>query len=139
MGSFDTQGLELAGIREDMEAELTDTCLIERIDDGDRGTVNRTTGALSGEVRLTIYNGICDFSPIRSRRDRFDAFGESLIFTRQYRVKLPYDAPEVLVGDLITITVSEDTNVIGREFEVRDAQYETDNTARIITCHDSRQ
>jgi hypothetical protein len=137
MASLDA--IALAGMRTDMEAEMTDTIVIERIDDGDRGTVNRATGELSGEVRLPIYDGIGDISPIRSRRDRFDAFGESLIFTRQYRIKLPYDAPQILVGDLASVTSSEDSDVLGREFEVRDVQYETDNTARIVTVHDSAQ
>ena len=129
--------LELAGARTDLLVELTDTCTIERITD--KGTVNRTTAELVGETRDTIYTGICDCAPIRSRRDRFDTFGEALIFTRQYRVILPHDSADIQIRDIFTVTSSEDPEMVGRPMEVRDVHVTTDNIARTVTVHDSRE
>lgn len=130
--------LELAGIRLDVNPFLfEDTCTIDRITD--KGTVNTATAELESPVSSNIYTGICSLYPIESRRDRFDEFGQGLIYTRQYRVVLPYDVPEILIRDVFTLTASEDPRAVGREMEVRDVILSTNLGYRRLTVQDVRE
>lgn len=128
---------ELDGIREDTrQTSEVDICLIERI--VDEGTL-LPNGLIVVGPRATIYTGFCAIYPILSRRDRFDEFGEGLTFTRQYRVDLPWHVDNVQIRDRFTVTVSEDPQLLGREFEVRDVVVETNVGVRRLTVHDFRE
>ena len=74
-----------------------------------------------------------------SRRDRFDEFGQGLIFTRQYRIVLPHPADGIQIRDIWTTTSSDDTQLIGREMEVRDVMVGTIVGYRSLTVHDFRE
>lgn len=132
---------ELEGIRLDSNQQLfADTGVFERITD--LGTLDPATAQYSGEVRLTIYSGPCFIYPIMSRRDRFDEFGQGLIFTRQYRVGIPYDpdpADLPQIRDRFHLTQSTDGAIIGREFEVRDVVVSTLIGYRRITVQDTEE
>ena len=133
---------ELAGIRQDAKQLLVDACIVERLPtsktDANREVV-RGTGQLIEEPRDLIFTGKCSVYPIKSRRDRFDEFGHGLIFTRQYRVVLPFDADSVQIRDLVTVTSSDDAQLVGREMEVRDVIVSTILGYRSLTTHDFRE
>lgn len=133
---------ELDGIRADAVQLFVDACIIERPrtskDDSTR-TVNRLTGDLVDDPRDLIYTGNCSIYPIKSRRDRFDEYGQGLIFTRQYRVVLPWDTATVQIRDVWTCTSSDDPQLVGREMEVRDVLVSTITGYRSLTVHDFRE
>lgn len=126
--------IELAGIRADVQQFFEDTCTIERITS--LGTLDHATGEFSGEVRDLIYTGVCFIKPIISRRDRFDEVGQGLVFTRQYRVGLPYTVDDIQIRDLFTSLTSRDTQVVGRELMVRDVLIGSNLGYRRLTVQD---
>ena len=128
--------LELAGIRTDLDGFFDDVGIIERII---TPGILQPNGTIAGEVRATIYSGKMSIDPLLSRRDRFDEFGQGLIFTRQYRVDLPHTVVTVQVRDRLRITASQDPQLVGREMEVRDVMVETDVGLRRLTVHDFRE
>jgi hypothetical protein len=134
--------LELDGIRLDAEQLFVDACTIERPRTSKLDStreVERGTGQLIDDPRDVIYTGLCSIYPIKSRRDRFDEFGQGLIFTRQYRIVLPYTADNVQIRDIWTATSSDDTQLVGREMEVRDVIVSTILGYRSLTVHDFRE
>ncbi len=133
---------ELAGIRLDAEQLFVDACIIERRPTSKTDStreVERGTGQLIDDPRELLYTGKCSIYPIKSRRDRFDEFGQGLIFTRQYRIVLPHTADDIQIRDLWTATSSDDTQLVGREMEVRDVIVSTILGYRSLTVHDFRE
>ena len=133
---------ELAGIRADAMQLFVDAATIERQPTSKLDStreVERGTGQLIDDPRELVYTGQVSIYPIKSRRDRFDEFGQGLIFTRQYRVVLPYTADGVQIRDIFTTTSSDDTQLIGREMEVRDVIVSTILGYRSLTVHDFRE
>lgn len=137
MSELPISDVEVAGIRADAEQLFKDECVVERITDW--GTVNSSTAALENETRSTIYSGRCSIYPIMSRRDRFDEFGQGLVFTKQYRVVLPYTADDIQQRDRFYITSSNDTQLINREMEVRDVVMSSMLGYRRLTVQDTRE
>jgi hypothetical protein len=131
-----TQG-ELDGIRVDVDQIFEDVGKIERITSP--GVLDHETALYTGEVRALIYSGPCLIAPIISRRDRFDEFGQGLVFTRQYRVDIPWDIDDVQIRDLFTSLSSSDPQVIGREMLVRDVLVGTNVGYRRLTVQDTRE
>lgn len=130
--------LELDGIRADVEPLFEDECIIKR--PKELATFDRATAGPTGTDTFdTIYEGRCSLYPIMSRRDRFDEFGQGLIFTRQYRVQLPWDVDDVQIRDIFTPTATDDPQALGRDFEVRDVVVSTNLGYRRLTVHDSRE
>lgn len=131
-------GLELDGLRLDAEQLFTSTITIQR-----RNPVDHDDVAADGSLnvtRTTLYTDIrSTLSPVMSRRDRFDEFGQALIFTRQYRIKVPWSVENLRIRDLVIVTDSADPAALGREFEIRDVILSDDNTVRILTVQDSEE
>lgn len=131
-------GLELDGIREDADQLFVDEGIFERLTN--RATFTREAGEVVGDDTYdTIYEGVCSIYSIQARRDRFDEFGQGLIYTRQYRVILPWDEVGIQIRDRFTTTVSADPQLIGRPMEVRDVVVGTILGYRRITVHDSKE
>jgi len=128
---------ELAAVREDVVMLRPDVGLFERI------TVpaqyDRTTKLVVPETRITIYTGPVAIYAHMSRRDRFDELGEGLVFTRQYRVNVPYTEDEIQIRDRFTVLVGTDPQLINREMEVRDVVVGTNLGYRRVTVHDFRE
>lgn len=125
---------ELDAVRLDVEEQFEDEVLITRITQLAQYVRD---GADIPELRDTVYAGRAAITPHMSRRDRFDEFGQGLIFTRQYRLKIPWNAPLPQIRDRIVMTVSRDPELIGREMEVRDPVVSTNTAYRRVTVHDS--
>ncbi len=126
---------ELAGIRLDVEPIFSDTGKIERLTD--LGTLDHDTGLYTGPTRITIYEGVLSIHPIISRRDRFDEVGQGLVFSRQYRIDLPWFVDDVQIRDLFTGITSDDPQVPGREMLVRDVLIGSNLGYRRLTVQDT--
>lgn len=129
--------LELDGIRADVEQLFVDECVIYRVTN--IGTPDPSSAKMLGRETEEVYAGRCSIYPIEARRDRFDEVGQGLIFTRQYRVALPFDVDNVQQRDIYMTTVSADFQLIGREMEVRDVLVSTNTGYRRLTVHDTRE
>lgn len=130
---------ELAGIRADVDQIFEDTCLITRPDVNDPPVLNTSTGFYEGGSLITIYQGPCLITPIISRRDRFDEVAQGLVFTRQYRVALPWFEDDVQIRDSYTTLTSDDPQVINRPMLVRDVLVGTNLGYRRLTVQDVRE
>lgn len=129
---------ELDGLREDARQTIeVDEVLIERITVGSGQLL--PNGFRATDTRTLVYAGPAAIYPILSRRDRFDEVAEGLVFTRQYRVDLPWDCDNVQIRDRVTVTASQDPQMLDREFEVRDVVVETNIAVRRLTVHDFRE
>lgn len=131
--------LELDGIRSDAEQLFSEgTVTIERNPEIDSDDVN-PDGSIN-IVRTPLHTNIpARLAPVLSRRDRFDEFGNALVFTRQYRIKVSWDIDDVRIGDYATYTASNDPGAVGREFVVRDVVLSEDNSLRILTVQDTAE
>lgn len=128
--------LELSGIRSDSEQVFVITCDIERRTK--RVPADVAADASMPQPTTTLYTDLrCSVYPIMARRDRFDEFGQSLIFTRQYRLDLPFDTDNIRIRDLVTIKTSTDSRMLGRVFEVRDVVEGTNSGYRRVTLQDA--
>ena len=124
---------ELDAIRDEFEFEMEDECRIFRVTSK---AELQPDGTMGTDVTTDIYEGICSISPIIARRDRFDEFGEGLVYSVQYRLTIPYDVTGVRITDRVVMTVTRDGDMSDREFEVRDVHRTTDIAHRRLTLHD---
>lgn len=129
--------LELDGIRFDQEGELDATCLIWR--EISPGTPDKATASYLAPETITIYSGPCFYSPIVSRRDRFDIHGEQQVYQNQYRVLLPWDGGDIHQGDIFTLVTADDAEAIGRDQVVKDVLYVSDISLRRLTTIDIKE
>lgn len=129
---------ELAGLRTDVDQIFSYECNITR--DQGEGDLNENTSEYDNKPDdLVLYNGPYFLSPIISRRDRFDEFGEGLIFTRQYRVAIPYTVDNIQIRDLFVAVTSDDPQLVGRPMLVRDVLVATHLGYRRLTVQDTRE
>lgn len=134
--------IELDGIRVDQNAQLDATCLIWRV--LSEGTISKVDATYSSPSTLTIYTGICYFTPIVSRRDRFDTHGEQQVYQNQNRILLPWDAgvslgEEIRIGDFLRITSSEDSTLDLRDQVIKDVLMVSDISMRRLTTVDIKE
>ncbi len=125
--------VELNAIRDEFVFEMEDVCRIFRI------TTKMTlqpNGTLADDPESDIYQGICSIAPIIARRDRFDEFGQGLVYSVQYRLTIPYSVTGVGITDRVEMITTRDPDFTGRNFEVRDVHRTTDISQRRITLHD---
>lgn len=124
---------EVDAIREDNAFEFEDKGKFFRVT---TGILNLTTGIIAPDSEVSVYEGSCSFMPIVARRDRFDEFGEGLIYQVQYRVLIPWNVTGIRITDRFRLTTTRDPDLLSREFEVRDVHRTTDIGQRRITVHD---
>lgn len=129
---------ELAGVRVDVDQIFSYECNVTRSQG--EGDLNENTSKFENvPAPLVIYNGPYFLAPIISRRDRFDEFGQGLVFTRQYRVVLPHTADDIQIRDLFIPVTADDTQLVGREMLVRDVIVGTHLGYRRLTVQDTRE
>jgi len=125
--------LERIGLQQDFEELLSDVGRVHRVD----SPAELLEGeAFSAEDASTIYEGPMSVTPIVSRRDRFDEFGEGLIYQVQYRVLLPFTATGIQITDRLIMLESDDPEMLLRDFEVRDVHRVSEIAQRRLTVHD---
>lgn len=138
---------EVDGIRADAEQLFVDSVNIRR--PTSPGTLNEATGLMVGptfdDILIATQDALGNWIPnaaiypIMSRRDRFDEFGQGLIFTRQYRVDLRWSEDDIQIRDEVIAVFSRDPQLIDRVLQVRDVVVGTNLGYRRLTVHDSRE
>jgi hypothetical protein len=114
-------------------ATLTDDCIITR--GGGPGTVD-PNGNWTPTAGTTVYTGKCRIQAA-GMADRVAVVGEEQITTGLYHAAVPHDAPQIQVGDVITVTAAEDPRLTGRHLSVLDHLYGSQQWQRDLLCQDN--
>lgn len=117
----------LARARAAAQAGMADTCTIRR-------RAGETTDENSGVVTPTwddLYAGKCRVQQAIAQAAQHDV-GEDYLLQMRLDVQLPMAVTGLAVGDEITITASQDPDLVGRVFRVRDLFHKTDASSRRV-------
>lgn len=134
MTAIDPQPLLAAG-REAHEALMVDACTIAR---AGAPTLNRATSVLTPGVATTLYQGKCLVKPQRVPRNEQAA--ERLTVVAKYEVALPFSAlasDDLQVGDIVTVTASGDSRLVGKSLAVMAVDFGSHATAWRITAEEA--
>lgn len=122
-------------LQAEREARMVDRCRITR-DDGGPGTFDEDTGLYTTAAPTLVYAGCCRVSGATAGGSR-DVDVATLPETLgRYTVDLPHNAAEVLKGDTVTVTRSNDEHLIDQTLTVASVTYGTDRTSRKLTVED---
>jgi len=109
-------------------AGMVDACTITR---SANGAVDENTGRIA-RTEQTIYTGVCRVQNQRAQ-SRAEEVGEDRALLLPMEIQLPMSVTGLCVGDQVTITAStNDADLVGRTFQVRDLAHKTEATARRI-------
>lgn len=125
---------ELAQLRRDEKALQPDTCKVTRPSQGT--TLDESTGSYTTSASI-IYEGRCRVTPL-GLADRTVIFGEEAVDLIAYRAVFPYDAPAFVKDDIVEMTDSADTQLIGRLLEVHSYEAKTLQIKRVVICQEVR-
>ena len=131
---------EMLGMHVDTNGDFVDdtaktTVIITRITD--KGEINEITGLYDSPTTSTIYTGPTHISPVTYRRDRQEIGGMESIRIRQYRSIVPWDSGDIWIDDLMTVSDTQDPDMLGRTFDITDVLYETELSVRRLTLTDT--
>lgn len=108
-------------------AGMADACTIRRV-------TGKTTDPDSGVVTLTyatVYTGQCRMQQSIAQAAQHDA-GEDYTLLVRFELQLPVSVTGLRVSDEVTITASQDLDLVDRVFLVRDLFHKTDASARRV-------
>lgn len=105
---------------------LEDECTIHTLDDP---VFDENTGEYTNPT-TQVYSGKCNLTPYSGAGEIDEAIGGESVVTRNYRLTLPYTAGNIPKEAVVTMTVSEDSALVGRTFRVDHSGGETFQTAR---------
>lgn len=91
------------------------------------------TGTWTPGPRTTIYTGVCRIVPV-IRPARVDVVGEAQETHRRFQVAIRYDAPEILIDDLVDVTVAVDPLLTGKKLRVIEVSYGSEQWQRDLLC-----
>lgn len=112
---------------------LPDSCVISR--GGDRvGAVGEGL-VWSPAAADVVYVGACRVQP-EATQDRDATVGDTLVSLHRYRASIRSDADQVLVDDVLTVTVSADPQLIGRPLVIRDVVFDSFQVHRYLLLED---
>lgn len=114
-------------------ASMDAACIITR--PAGTGTTD-ADGTYTPDPGTTIYTGVCRIVPVHLTQEQIALAGETQETHRHYQVGVRYDVPEVLVGDLVDITMSGDTGLVGKRFRVTDIAYASEQWQRDLICNE---
>jgi hypothetical protein len=124
----------LADLRAITESSMVDTCTITRRSSTTR-VFNATTGAYNDPDPDEIYTGACRVRPLLTGKDTTESAG-ALVTLRQYAATLPRTTNDIFEGDILTVTASDDGQLIGRPLYVLSVGFLTDNVHRRLMLED---
>ena len=125
--------LDTNGVFVDDDAKTS--VIVTRITD--MGAMDPNTGLYPNPVSSTIYTGPAHVSPVTFRRDRQEIGGMEAVRIRQYRAILPWDSGDIWIDDLMTVSDTQDPQMIGKTFEISDVLYESELGVRRISLTDT--
>jgi hypothetical protein len=101
-----------------------------------RQTSTGTTGAdgtWTPGTTTPIYTGVCRIVPI-TRPARIAVVGEAQETHRHFQVAVRYDVPEILIDDLVDVTVAVDPLLVGKKLRVLEVTYGSEQWQRNLLC-----
>lgn len=113
------------------EAGMVDACTIRRPVTGLAVTDPVTGVVVKGYAPADPYSGKCRVQQLLARVDQHDV-GEDYVTMLRLVLQLPVSVVGVQVNDEVTITVSQDPDLVGRVFLIWDLFHKTDSTSRRI-------
>lgn len=84
---------------------------------GGPATFNPSTGLLTPSAGTVVHEGRCRVRQPTSAESEV-IFGEEQVTLSRFMVIFPHDVTGVRQGDTIAVTVSDDADVLGREFRI---------------------
>ena len=134
---------EVDGIRTDakilmgIDENETDTGKTQiTIDRPDSDPTFDTTTGLYTIVNTNLYTGAAIVFPVVFRRSRQERVVEDDSRVRVYRILIPWDAADLRLEDIVTITASTDLDFVDRVLRVIDVMYESEQGLRRIDTVD---
>lgn len=123
----------VAGARQRVARWLVDRCSIAAKPtvafDEDQHRDVETAGA-------DIYADLPCRTAVTGTQDRVARVGERAVSLRLFTVTVPWDTTGVNVDDVVTITASNDPDLIDRTMRVVDVQAMTDGVYRKLVCEE---
>lgn len=105
---------------------MVDVCTIRRI------TGTSTTGGVVTPTYSTLYTGqACRIQQSLAQAAQHDA-GQDYTLLVRFELQLPVAVTGLRVSDEVNITASQDADLVGRVFLVRDLMHKTDESARRV-------
>jgi hypothetical protein len=106
---------EIAAMRETSERAMPDTCTITRA--AATGALDTVTGEWDPDAASTVYTGVGRVRPPTANMAEV-VFGDRQVTRQRYVGTFPYDAAQILIDDIVTVTASSDDQISGRSFRV---------------------
>lgn len=124
----------LADLRGITESSMRDTCTVSRRSSTTR-VLDTTTGLYNDPAPDEIYDGVCRVRPLPSGRGNAESGGAPLTL-RTYAATLLRTAVDVAEGDILTVTDSDDAQMIGRPLYVISVGFSAENLHRRLMLED---
>jgi hypothetical protein len=111
------------------ELAMVDACTIRRV-------TGETTDPASGVITPTYlnpnpYTGKCRVQQVMVQSRPHDV-GQDYQLLLRLELQLPMSVTGLRSGDEVTITASQDPDLVGRTFHIRDLGHKTDASARRV-------
>lgn len=124
----------LSALRSASESTMRDQCVITR-KSPDARTLDPVTGDYNDPTPLTIYSGECRVRHLMSGTNDRENAGENIALG-QYEATLPRSVADIIEGDVLTVTASDDIQLIGRPLYVLVTRFSAENVHRRIPLQD---
>jgi hypothetical protein len=111
---------------------MTDSCSITRITGY---TLNPSTG-VNTPTTTTQYTGVCRVRAARAATAQDSAAGETVVPQVPVVVSVPTTVTNVNEGDRVTVTASNDPDLVNKVLLVKAVQSSTHITARRLLCEE---
>lgn len=109
---------------------MTAECVITRRNPA--GTTD-ADGTWTPSGPTTVYTGPCRVQ-VMTTQQQVIVVGETQETRRRYLVTVRFDTAELHVHDLVAITASVDAGLVGRELQVTEVGYGSEQWERDLTC-----
>lgn len=109
------------------EAGMADTCTIRRV----TGTSTSTASGVITPTYATLYTGKCRLQQSIAQARQHDV-GEDYTLLVRFELQLPMSVTGLRVSDEVAVSASQDPDLVGRMFLVRDLFHKTDASSRRV-------
>lgn len=120
-------------MRATVDSTLTDTITIA---DRAAPSFNTGTGTYDATTDAPVYSGPCRVGIAAALGSDAEAGGEAFRLL-VYKIRLPWDTEGITVGQVATITASNDPHLVDRELRVTDVRGMTDPLSRWIMAEEA--
>lgn len=113
---------------------MQDTCTITRGGSGEP-VFNAATKLHTDPATTALYTGKCRVRPPTTQANSVEA-GDAQVGLQRYTVSVPMSVTGVRRDDVVTVTASQDADLVTRRLRVVQVAAGTQVTARRLTCEE---